>query len=212
MRRRIISILIIVLAIIALGTVFLFGIWRDDLTPNPADTIGESEKLIGNPEKAKVVVFEYADYGCSHCAEWNNTINGLVEKYGDDIAIVYRGDNLGFKNGTMAARAATAADFQGYWKKYKDLLFKNQAEWFYSTAGDAEDLFVEYFKTASDNKGDIDKFKDDMKGDAVTAQLAYESEMCDQANVKVTPTFRINGKKIALKDVVSTVEELMAKP
>lgn len=212
MRRRIISILIIVLAIIALGTVFLFGAWRDDLTSNPADTVGKSEKIIGDPQKAKVVVFEYADYGCSHCAEWNNTINGLVEKYGGDIAIVYRSDDLGFKNGTMAARAATAADFQGYWKKYKDLLFKNQAEWLYATAGDAEDLFVEYFKTASDNKGDVNKFKDDMKGDAVAAQLAYENEMCDRAGVKGTPTFRINGKKIALKDVVSTIEDYMLEP
>lgn len=211
MKRRLISILIIIAAIVVLGLVFVLGMNHDGSAPSSADVVGESEKIIGDPEKAKVVVFEYADYGCSHCADWNNIMNELVEKYGEDFAIVHRGFNLGFKNGVAAARAATAADFQGYWKKYKDLLFKNQAEWINATASGAENYFVEYFEKASDGKGDTEKFKSDMKSDAAAAQVSYEQKMGEKINITATPTFYIDGQKIAVGDLVSKIEELMKR-
>lgn len=211
MKRRLVGILIIVAAILIIGLVFVFGMKHDEGTSGSANTMGESEKVIGNPEKAKVVVFEYADYGCSHCADWNNIMNELVEKYGEDFAIVYRGFNLGFKNGVAAARAATAADFQGYWKKYKDLLFKNQAEWINATASGAENYFIEYFEKASDGEGDVEKFKSDMKSNAAATQVAYEQKMGEKINITATPTFYIDGQKIAVGDLVSKIEELMKR-
>lgn len=212
MRRRSFILTIIIVAIVTIGLVFLLSNRHEDgLTPNPADSIGESEKIIGDPEKADVIVYEYADYACSHCAEQNDILNELLAKYGDRLVVVFRSYNLGFKNGPIAAKAATAADFQGYWKEYKDLLFKNQAEWYYASASDIESIFVDYFKTASGGKGDVEKFKSDINSQAVLAQLAYEQSMGEQIELTATPTFRIGGKKVAIKELTSTIEELMNK-
>ena len=109
----------------------------------PSEGTGSiAEKVIGDPDKAKVIVYEYADYGCSHCAEWNRRFNSLIEKYGDDLALVFRAYNLGFNNGTIASKAATAAQVQGYFGEYKDLLFNNQSEWMYADSDKIEDVLV----------------------------------------------------------------------
>ena len=50
-----------------------------------------------------------------------------------------------------------------------------------------------------------------MNGEAVLARLAYEQEMGDKIELSATPTFRIGGQKVALSDVVSTIEKLMDK-
>ena len=212
MKKRFFAITIVIIIIVTAGLVFLFNRGDENSNlPNPADSVGTSEKTIGNPDDASVIVYEYADYGCGYCAEWNDKMNELYEKYDGKLVIVFRGYNLGFKNGVAAARAATAADFQGYWKAYKDLLFKNQTEWLYATADDAIDLFVSYFETASNGKGDVDKFKSDMNSSETIAQLAYEQSMGEKIKLTGTPTFRIGGKKIEIADVVSTIEKLMDK-
>ena len=72
------------------------------------DTGGLPEKVIGDPSKAKVVLYEYADYACAHCAEWSRSLDYMVEKSNGDLAVVYRGYLLpGFKNNLVAASAAT---------------------------------------------------------------------------------------------------------
>ena len=38
------------------------------------------EKIIGDPN-AKVLIYEYADYACSHCAEMNTVTKKLLDKY-----------------------------------------------------------------------------------------------------------------------------------
>lgn len=214
MKKRILitTLIIIVLAIVATSLFFLLGPKEESTdVVRTVDLVGQSEKVIGDPENASVIVYEYADYGCSHCAEWNNVMNELYEKYDGKLVIVFRGYNLGFKNGLAAARAATAADFQGYWKEYKDLLFKNQAEWLNADAGAVENIFVEYFNTASNGQGDADKFKSDMYSEEASARLAYEQEMGDKIKLSGTPTFRIGGETVEPKDVAATVERLIDK-
>ncbi|MBR3353678.1 thioredoxin domain-containing protein, partial [Candidatus Saccharibacteria bacterium] len=167
------------------------------------------EKIIGNPDEASLIVYEYADYGCSHCADWNRQMNELVKKHGGKLAIVFRGYNLGFQNGLGAANAATAAQIQGYWKEYKDLLFANQSEWIYAEKKDANDLFIEYFKEASNDAGDTEKFKDDMNSSDVKKRLDFEQKMGKEVNLQGTPLFRINGKNVSVGDLVKTIEKLI---
>ena len=214
MKRRFFIIFAVVVVIVTMGLIFLFNNLQesaDSNKPNPTDIVNETDKVIGDPDHAEVIVYEYADYGCSHCADWNTVMDELLEKYDGKLVLVFRGYNLGFQNGLAAAKAATAADLQGYWQSYKNLLFANQAEWIYADADDAESIFAEYFKTASNGAGDVAQFKSDMKSDAVLAQLVYEQSMGDQIKLTGTPTFRIGGKKVNPNNLVSTVEELMNK-
>lgn len=188
--------------------------------PINADTIHDAseetgfigEKIIGNPDEAKLIIYEYADFGCSHCAEWNRKINELISKYDGQIALIYRSYDIGqFKNSPVAARAATAAQIQGYFKEYKDLLFANQTEWYYENSEELNETLAEYFKEASNNSGDVDKFKSDMKSDAVKKRLKFEQRLGKAVDLAGTPTFRIDGETINLSELEKTIEEKMAR-
>lgn len=73
-----------------------------------------------------------------------------------------------------AASAANAAALQGYWKPYKDLLFANQSDWFYSTGNELQQQLETYFEKASDGKGDLTKFREDMKSEKVAKKIAFD--------------------------------------
>ena len=210
---------LIISAIVAVivGIIYL-AIPKND-HPINADSIIEAseetgmigEKIVGNPNEAVLIIYEYADFGCSHCAEWNKKINDLLKEYDGKIALIFRSYNLGFKNSALSAHAATAAQIQGYFKEYKDLLFTNQAEWYYEEGAKLNELFVNYFKEASNNKGDVNKFQEDMKSNAVKKRLKFEQKLGKAVNLAGTPTFRIDGEAVALSDLINTIEHLVNK-
>ena len=179
----------------------------DAIYPASEQTGGLPEKIIGDPNKAKVILYEYADFGCSHCADTNKTINGLMEKYDGEIALVFRYYDIGqFPNSPAAARAATAAQIQGYFKEYKDLLFSNQVEWYYADKSELADLFTEYFAKVSDDNGDLEKFRQDMASDAVKTRLNFERKLGRKADLHGTPLLRINGEQIDPSELTEAIK------
>lgn len=175
----------------------------------PSETTGFiGEKTVGNPDDAKIVIYEYADFGCSHCADWNRKINNLIEKYDGKIVLIFRSYDIGqFKNSLKAASAATAAQIQGYFKEYKDLLYSNQSEWFYEDGADLTEILSNYFEEASKGTGDLDKFKEDIKSDSVRTRLKFEQNMGKKVDLAGTPTFRIDGETISLSELIDTIEK-----
>lgn len=214
MKKRI---LIIVAVMLAIAGVLFLVLRSQGEEINTADTIHAAsagsgniaEKIIGDPDKAKVVLYEYADYGCSHCAEWNRRLNKLLEEYGEDLALVFRAYDIGFNNGSLASLAATAAQLQGYFKEYKDLLFSNQSEWMYAEGAAVQDLFVEYFEEASKEEGDTGKFKYDMTSEAVSKRVNFEQRMGERVKLKGTPMFRIDGETIEAGELLDTIEAMI---
>ncbi len=158
--------------------------------------IGEHIK---GSKDAKVILYEYADYQCSACALFSSWVNELVEEYDGELAVVFRTFPLTsiHPNAIAAASAVEAAGLQGYWKEYGDLVFANQAEWFYATGAKRTDYFVSYFKTITNGAGDVDKFKSDMAGDAVKAKVSFDRAIAESLNLEATPTFiDSEGKEI----------------
>lgn len=212
---KLVKMIVGLLVAVIVGVICWFAFKADLPTDVTADLIYEAteetgrigEKVIGDPDEAEIILYEYADFGCSHCAEWNRTINKLMEKYGEKIALVFRSYNLGFKNGAAAARAATAAQIQGYFREYKDLLFENQAEWLYEEKEKLDELFVRYFEEASSGAGNVDKFKKDMESESVKARLEYEQSMGKKIGLVGTPTFRIGGENIKLNELEKVIEQ-----
>ncbi|MEP4051811.1 MAG: DsbA family protein [Litorimonas sp.] len=75
------------------------------------------------PEDAKVTIVEFFDYNCGYCKRATPWVEEAVEKYGNDVRIVFKelpilDDRT--KTSRIAARAALAADKQG---KYKEMHF-----------------------------------------------------------------------------------------
>lgn len=159
------------------------------------------EMVIGNPD-APVVLVEYGDYQCDACAPLNPYLNEIVEDYDGKVAIVFRTMIMSYHaNGVAAASAALAAYNQGYWKEFKDLMYKNLDDWFYSSAEQRQPQFEEYFMQVSDGKGDLEKFREDMQSAEVTKKINFDRKLADEAGVEWTPYIMLNGEVISQKGI-----------
>ena len=157
--------------------------------------IGDNVK--GDKDKAKVYIVEYADFQCPGCASLNNYVNKIPSKFEDKVAVIYRNYVMSYhQNGTAAASAAEAAGLQGYWKEMGNLLFSNQANWQYADVEERTELFISYFKTASKDKGDVDKFKSDMSSKAVQKKISFDQQIADKIEVPGTPSLYLNGERL----------------
>lgn len=165
------------------------------LSNNP-DAGNLPENITGSAD-APVVIYEYADYQCSYCALMNPYINQIVSEFDGKVAVVFRTFILDYHpNGVIGASAANAAAIQGYWKEYKNLLFNNQNEWFYSQGDQLQKQLEDYFLVASGNKGDLTKFRQDMQSVEVAQKVAFDMGAGDYVEIGGTPWFYLDGEWI----------------
>lgn len=170
-----------------------------EILPKNDQSGGLEENVEGNAE-SKVLIFEYADYQCEACAAMNSLVNKIVEEYGDRVGVVFRTYVLSYhRHGVRVASAANAAAIQGYWKEYKDLLFGNQALWTGSEPDQLQRQLEEYFKQASGGKGDMIKFRQDMKSEAVAKKVAFDVAIGEKMKLEGTPTFYVGEELISAK-------------
>ncbi len=157
---------------------------------------GIGDHVKGNAD-APVLIFEYADYQCPGCASINPRINKAVEELDGKLAVVYRSFLLSYhQNGTAAASAAEAAGLQGYWKPYADKLFAKQSEWEYASPSERTALFEKYFSEVTDDKGDLEKFRQDIASEAVSKKINFDMGVGRRVDVESTPAFYIDGQAI----------------
>jgi protein-disulfide isomerase len=82
----------------------------------------------GDPD-APVILVEYGDYQCPHCATAQPVVRELLRSFGADLALVYRHFPLTEVH-PLAATAAEAAEFAGdhdaFWEMH-EALFANQS-------------------------------------------------------------------------------------
>lgn len=173
-------------------------------TKQNANKIWEGEiwdNVKGNPD-APVVIFEYADYQCIHCAEINEYIDKIVKEYDGKVAVVFRTYVLPYSNnGVMAAAAANAAAKQGYFAEMNKILFENQESWSGLKEGKFLEKLGEYFLMASERKGDREKFYEDMEDEWVLKKIAYDMRAGTLIGLEGTPWFVMNGEQIVNEGV-----------
>ena len=171
------------------------------------DNGGIADHVKGDLKKAKVVLYEYADYQCSACALFQTWIEELVKEYDGDLAVVFRVCPFTsiHPNAIAAASAVEAAGLQGYWTEMGNLVFANQAEWFYAKGDARTNYFVNYFTSVSKGAGDVAQFKSDMAGDRVKAKVNFDKAIADSFNLTATPSFvDSDGKEL---DFITDVEQ-----
>ena len=163
----------------------------------PTKDNGEIGDHVKGSADAPVIIFEYADYQCPGCASINPRVNKAIEELDGKLAVVYRSFLLSYhQNGTAAASAAEAAGLQGYWKKYADKLFSEQAEWEYASPSERTELFNKYFEEVTDGKGDLAKFNEDLASEAVSKKISFDMGIGKRIDIQGTPAFYIDGQLI----------------
>ena len=135
---------------------------------------------------AKVTIVEFSDFQCPYCTQAAMATTKIKKEYGDKVRVIFRHFPLDFhKEAHLAAQASMAANAQGKFWEFHDLLFANQ-----KALGRAD-----LEKYAGQLKLDMGKFKKALDSgtykDAVDADMALGKLVVVQG----TPTMFINGKR-----------------
>lgn len=171
--------------------------WRGYIGPNEWN--GEIGDHVRGSSEAKVIIVEYGDLGCSHCAQVAPIIHEVAEKYGDKVGVVFRHFLLGgpYVNSLTAATFAEAAGMQGYFSEAVDTLYANQAVWFYSSVSEREGVFLGLIKQAVPEI-DGDKLMNDLKNKNITKKIDFDKKVAKTISPQIegTPTVFLNGEKL----------------
>ena len=147
------------------------------------------------PEDAILTVMEYTDFFCPYCGMAYAELETLMEKYPDDVRLVYRPLPLDSLHPTapLAAYAAESAGMQGkFWEMYS-AIFSNQES---ISALTAEEL-TEWLKTTAEELDlDVDQFATDIASEDVINKITTAQQTMFEAGVSSTPTVLVNGRPV----------------
>jgi protein-disulfide isomerase len=140
------------------------------------------------PEAAAVTVVEFSDFECPYCSRAADVMTQLKAKYGTKVRFVFRQFPLGFHQSAQgAAEASMAANAQGKFWEYHDLMFKNQKK-----------LSLEDLTSYAQQVGlNMTQFKQDMDSHKFAEQVKADIALGGQVAVSGTPTLFINGARAA---------------
>jgi protein-disulfide isomerase len=134
---------------------------------------------------AAVKIVEFTDFQCSACGGIYPVIEEVLKSYGNRVYFEVRNFPLTsiHANALPAAQAAAAANAQGKFWEYVDLLFKNQNA-----------LEVEALKKYATQVGlDRKRFDADLDSGKFSADIRRDIEEGEMYGIEGTPTIFING-------------------
>lgn len=155
---------------------------------------------------AKVTIVEFSDFQCGYCARAMDLAHIIMEDYEEgEVRFVYRNFPIArHSEAAPAARAALAANEQGRFWEYHDLLFAHQSE-----------LSSELMESFATDLGlDMSQFRSSWTGDETEAALAHDVELFRTLGFNGTPSFVINGRVIVgapLSDFLAVIDEEIAE-
>jgi protein-disulfide isomerase len=160
---------------------------------------GDGDMSMGDA-KAKVKVVEYASASCSHCAVFNNTVMPeLKKKYIDTGKVHYTLKEFLTPPAEMSAAGFLVARCAGKDKYFTvlDAVFRSQQEMF--TTGDIRGGLLRVAQSAGMTEQQFNACVSDE--DALKALNARVESAVKKDKITGTPTFFVNGKKIAEGEV-----------
>jgi protein-disulfide isomerase len=159
----------------------------------------QGDMTLGNPD-AKVKMVEYASASCPHCARFNNNVFPTFKaKYIDTGKVYYTFKEFLTPPEEVAAAGFLVARCAGKDKYFTvlDAIFKNQPEMFQT--GDFRGVLLRIAQSAGMTEDQFNKCVSDP--DALKALNARVEKAVKEDGVTGTPTFFVNGKKVAEGEV-----------
>ncbi len=148
-------------------------------------TIDTNGSPFEGPADAPITLTLFTDFECPYCSKMGPLIDEVLKNNPKTLKVVLKNMPLKFhKMARPAAYAALAAQEQGKYWEYHDLLFSQKK---------LTDATFE--KLATELELDIEKFKVDMKSPEVIAMVEKDLKDAQKAGVTGTPTVFINGRR-----------------
>ncbi len=194
--------------------VAVFGMVKITSRPQSGLTRLADQNSVGNwikgNKSAQIILVEYSDFQCPSCARYHRITKKLIEELGNDFQLNFRHYPLKkHANAELAAKSAEAAGRQGKFWEMHDLIFERQQEWTKKKNEDAKRLFVQYAVSLNLNG---QQFQSDLHSQAVTNKVHNDARTGRRSGVRGTPTFFLNGQKIANKPIsYETFKDLILK-
>jgi protein-disulfide isomerase len=146
--------------------------------------VSKRDHLAGSLE-ASVVLLEFGDYECPHCAAAFPVVKTIQAELGDDLCFAFRYFPLVqiHPHALGAAVAAESAGMQGRFWDMHDMMFEHSPEL-------REPDLLRY---ASEIGLDLDRFRRDLRNPRHLARVEDDIDSGLRSGVTGTPTFFING-------------------
>lgn len=155
------------------------------------------------PADALVTMVIFSDYQCPFCARVEPTITALLQKYGNDLRLVWKDNPLPFhQDAGPAAQLALEAFAQGGAKKFweaHDLLFQNQRA---LSRSDLEN----YAKQLGLN---VKKVQTALDNNTYKAKIDEDQALARSLGASGTPSFFINGRSLRGAQPQAAFEKLI---
>lgn len=167
-----------------------------DILPSspPLDTVHGSilvrshSPVIGRHD-APVTLVEFFDPSCGYCRKYHPIVTEILEKNPKDVRVVIRYALL-HDSSEEAARLLEAARRQGLYEPVMAAILANQGDWLKDKR--AEKAWQAAVKAGLDEK----EARTDAASDEVGALLQADMADVKAVNVRGTPTFYANGKRL----------------
>jgi protein-disulfide isomerase len=222
-QQQMTTILMVVGVVLILAAVLMMPTIRDLLTPVGEFTIPElivrpmaAANSMGDPN-APVVIQEFSDFGCGHCANFTFTTGMiLAEKYvaTGQVYIEYNsvGNLLGHPSSLTTAEAAYCAGDQNKFWEYHDVIYANQAELFANINKKLDKTLIAYAEALEMDTGEFEScIKSNKYNDSIQEDLLEAT----QANINSTPSFLVNGNpligNVPLEDFEALIQSELEK-
>lgn len=157
------------------------------ISPDSAVMLASENRVLG-PEEAPVTIYEFSDFQCPFCREFEqSTFPGLKEAFVEtgQAKIVFMNFPLPtHPSAWVSAEAALCAGVQGEFWAMHDRLFADQAEW--ADAARPGEVFERH---AEEIGLDVDAFRACVRDDLVANLLIRDLTSAAQAGISGTPTF-----------------------
>jgi protein-disulfide isomerase len=146
---------------------------------------------------APVTLVVYSDFQCPFCGRYAQTLKAIESQYAGRVRIAFKEHPLPFHDkARLAAAASLAANDQGHFWEYHDLLFAHQdALDRASLEGYAQQLGL-----------DLNRFRSDMDSSRTEAQITQDGAEASRVGALGTPATFVNGHPVVGAQPLSVFE------
>ncbi|MFL6547130.1 MAG: DsbA family protein [Povalibacter sp.] len=171
-----------------------------ELTP----PVSPQDHALG-PDHAPVTVVEYGDFECPTCKQAAPAVKLLLEKFPEQVRIVFRHFPLieAHPHALGAAEAAEAAGAQGKFWEMHDVMFENQRH-----------LKHAQLHVYAERLGlDMARYTAEMDDEVYLQRIREHQRSARDSGVRGTPTFFVNGRiqdvSFGMQHLFDAVEALL---
>ncbi|MFQ5577251.1 MAG: DsbA family protein [Anaerolineae bacterium] len=184
----------------------------DIVVDYPTGVTADGEPFKGGAD-AQVVIEDFSDFRCSHCATFADTVHSISDEYikTGNVKLIFRNYAFlgqGSTNAAQAGECALQQSAEAFWA-YHDALFANQ--------GKGENVFTRAgLKDVAEQIGlDGDAFSSCLNSNQMAAEVQADLIDGNAKGVESTPTLFINGQIVrgapTPADLKSTLDTLLGQ-